>query len=159
MLISKLPTGIVEFGQLGNGSAGSGSASDIILATVQRVSDREYGGNITADLVQVGPTRIRLKINIHSTFRRIPGGPKVLAPGARRSPSGRAIKAASWEVFRDVLTQIFEWLPDCQIETALITYRGKRDFHLKYPATAAKNVGSLAAPQSYAPGAIIPENA
>jgi len=62
--------------------------------------------------------------------------------GARRSYSGRRLKAACWHAYRDVLAALFEQRPRATVRTALATYHGREGFERHYPATAYVNVGS-----------------
>lgn len=126
-----------------------------IAAIVTRVSDRDYGGNAIIERCEpISRAQLRLKLRCEFALAGSAFPKGTLAPGARRAASGRALACCSWEVFRDVLTELFRVYPGCHVRTAIITYRGRADFLLKYPATAAKNIGSTAEPQHYAPAVV-----
>jgi hypothetical protein len=71
---------------------------------------------------------------------------KSVAPGSRRSASGRRGPYACWHVSRDVLIKVFETNEGARVQTALTTYRGADDFYDQYPETAFKNIGSMVYP-------------
>lgn len=66
--------------------------------------------------------------------------------GARTSPSGRKIPAASWEARRDFMRELYKLAPGAVISTALATYKGVKDFKAKFRATGETQVGSRAKP-------------
>ena len=68
--------------------------------------------------------------------RILPASGKV--KGARRSWSGRRLKATCWHGFRDVFLALFEACPDARVTTAMADYRGKVDFEAKYLATGSR---------------------
>lgn len=65
--------------------------------------------------------------------------------GARRSWSGRRVKAACWHAHRDYLRALFAECPDAVIVTALARYTADT-FEDVYPSTANRNVGSMLQP-------------
>lgn len=67
-------------------------------------------------------------------------------PGARRSWSGRRLKATCWHAYRDVLQNLFDHYPDATVRTGLAIYRGRDGFMSTYPNTAYMNVGSDLSP-------------
>lgn len=66
--------------------------------------------------------------------------------GARRSWSGRRLRAACWHAYRDVLTEVFNINPDAVVVTGLARYNGREGFESTYPGTAYTNIGSQMAP-------------
>ena len=68
------------------------------------------------------------------------------APGARRSWSGRRIKASCWHAYRDVLAALFDVNPAARVKTAMADYNGRDAFYDRYPATAHRNIGSMMQP-------------
>lgn len=71
---------------------------------------------------------------------------KMSAPGARRSWSGRRLKAACWHAYRDVILGIFHVNPDARVYTGMAKYVGLQGFLDAYPQTAHQNIGSMAQP-------------
>ena len=69
--------------------------------------------------------------------------------GARRSHSGRRIKATCWHGFRDVFIAFFEACPDGRVTTAMADYRGRASFYAQYEATGDREVGSMMEPRTY----------
>ena len=69
--------------------------------------------------------------------------------GARYAASGRRVKAASWEVHRDFLRDLFALDPSATVRTALAVYAGADDFAQKFPATRNHRVGSQCAPVAF----------
>lgn len=69
------------------------------------------------------------------------------ANGSRTSASGRHMRKASWEAHWDAIEALLTADRDATVLTALVTYRGRADFYTKAPATAFKNVGSIAHPR------------
>ena len=65
--------------------------------------------------------------------------------GARRSWSGRRLKAACWHAHRDYLRALFAECPDAVVVTALARYTADT-FEDVYPGTATRNVGSMVQP-------------
>lgn len=116
------------------------SPLDAIEAIVRQVSIERYSGNVELrDISAPGPTRVRFTLRT-----RFSDG-----PGARRAASGRRTIGTDWEAHREIMARMFELWPDMHLHTALIDYRGKRDFELKFPLTYHKNVGSLARPAKF----------
>lgn len=71
---------------------------------------------------------------------------RALAPGQRRSGSGRRCNAVCWHGYRDVLIALFDINPEARVYTALSKYRGKAEFWQNFPATGDQNIGSMIAP-------------
>jgi hypothetical protein len=62
--------------------------------------------------------------------------------GARRSWTGRRIKAACWHAHRDVLLALFLDHPEARVFTSMASYVGVEGFKATYPDTAYRNIGS-----------------
>ena len=101
-----------------------------IKRIVASVSHALYNGNLRADCTSDGKmtrnggqTRFVLRVKCSD------------GPGARRSPSGRRIPAATWEAHKVVMQQIFAEYPKCRIKSALATYHGREAFERLHEAT------------------------
>lgn len=67
-------------------------------------------------------------------------------PGSRLNwKMNRRLIACSWEVFRDVIREMFEQGAK-RVQTAMADYRSKEDFEDKYKATRHRNMGSQLCP-------------
>ena len=69
--------------------------------------------------------------------------------GARRTHSGRRLRAACWHAHRDVLHELFTQVPNAKVITAMATYIGMDGFNDWFAMTGAVNSGSLAEPRRY----------
>lgn len=150
MLIRKGPT-FVEFARI-----------------VGDVSGDKYQGNlkVAEDFQDDLPgTQIRARLAVHNSR----------GPGARVSWTGRHGPWASWEAYRDVLTELFEQFPNSYVESLLVSmlrikdrcrhfkadgswyarhkeyhyrrgYNGRRQFLEMFPQTEEINVGSMIQP-------------
>jgi len=106
-------------------------------SVVQRVSERNYNGNIAyAHTSDQSDTRFRGRIVAKASR----------GAGTRRSWSGRRGPWACWHVTRDVLTEFFNENPDAKVTTSMAKYIGKAGFLSEYPATAYINIGSMVSP-------------
>ncbi|HEX2616631.1 MAG TPA: hypothetical protein VHL57_03760 [Flavobacteriales bacterium] len=105
-----------------------------------------YGGNLTAEITSVqSPTRFRARVvPVQSGAQTEAVG--ISAPGARKSWSGRRIKAACWHAYRDVMIEVFNINPDARIYTGMAKYKGREGFEANYPRTADQNIGSMVQP-------------
>lgn len=122
---------------------------------VAKVSDRDYEGNLRAELgSQQSATRFRGRVMLQHTGYQMFGrkDTSLLAPGQRRSASSfsgeRRINAVCWHVYRDVLTELFNQFPEARVYTAMAKYKGKDGFEANYPQTAYQNIGSMAYPMT-----------
>lgn len=109
-------------------------------SVVNTVSDGHYEGNlVTKDVHSTGGVRRpRIRGRIAVTNSR--------GPGARRSWSGRHGPWASWQAYRDVLTELFHRYPEARVRTGLAVYNGREGFEETFPATGYHNVGSMIEP-------------
>lgn len=104
------------------------------------VSRAQYHGNLVmVDGRRAGGVR-RPKIRARVTVTDSRG------PGARTSWSGRHGPWASWEAYRDVLSELFYRFPDAIVRTSVATYKGSDGFEKTFPRTALRNVGSMVQP-------------
>lgn len=118
---------------------------DTVLETVDHVSQTKYRltwqsdspiGNVYAQITWSKARRVRFTLGTRDSRKY----------GSRRSAAGRHMPKASWEAHRDIMEALFDADPDARIKTALATYRGRKDFHSKFPTTAHKNIGSIMHP-------------
>lgn len=54
--------------------------------------------------------------------------------------------AACWHVHRDFLLSLFNKVPAARVVTTVADYRGREGFERTFPATAHRNIGSIAFP-------------
>jgi hypothetical protein len=133
-----------------------GPNAEQFVAIVTVVGHERYGDNLRAvDTQHVrtlkdGRHVIRARVRaIDSGFQSRPRDTDYLAPGARRSWSGRRAGAACWHAYRDVLAAIFGRWPNAVVIAGNawhVTYNGRRGFEDRYPDTARVNVGSQVQP-------------
>lgn len=123
----------------------TGITPDQFVEAVRKAS-MSYGGNLTAEIGSIqSPTRFRARVvPVQSGASTEKAG--ISAPGARKSWSGRRIKAACWHAYRDAMIEVFAINSNARIYTALAKYRGIEGFEANYPQTADRNIGSVAAP-------------
>lgn len=115
------------------------------LEAVRKVSAR-YGDNLDAEFgSQQSATRFRARV-VPIVSGATTCAPGVSAPGARKSWSGRRIKAACWHAYRDVLIEVFAINPDARVYTAMAKYKGVDSFNEQFPRTADQNIGSMMSP-------------
>ncbi len=122
--------------------------SDVVLETAEHIGVKNYRltwpsdspiGNVYAQITWATGRRVRFTLSTRDSHKH----------GSRRSSSGRHMPKASWEAHRDVMEALFDADPHATLKTALATYRGRKDFHMKFPATAHKNVGSIMNPCTF----------
>lgn len=132
-----------------------------VAAIIAKVSAETYGGNIivhqdaspiskrTADretMVVNGYMRaIDSNVNGYGFKGRIIGATSS-GMGTRKSWSGRRGPWACWHAYRDVMRAIFAEYPHAVITSAMARYEGSDGFENTYPATANRNIGSMASP-------------
>lgn len=118
---------------------GKGVKFDTVKAAIEGVSE-EYGGNLRvhSDAKPLGVDGYGFRGRVDVSDSR--------GPGARVSWSGRHGPWACWHAYRDALRAVFEVYPHATVKTSLATYKGSDGFESTYPATANKNIGSMAAP-------------
>lgn len=105
-----------------------------------------YRGNLTAEIGrEYSATRFACRVVPRESGARTYNNGDC-APGARKSASGRRLKAACWHAYRDVLVHIFDGNPDARVYTAMARYIGRDGFLTNYPETAHQNIGSMARP-------------
>ena len=109
---------------------------DVVQDITALVSADIYNGNVYAAQTWARGSRVRFTLKTRDSD----------AFGSRRSWSGRRMKKASWEAFRDVLRAILKAHPDAVIRTSMATYRGLEGFESTYRSTAYKNIGSMMSP-------------
>lgn len=71
-------------------------------------------------------------------------------PYQRRSASvynERRVHAVCWHGHRDFMRELFARDPEARIKTSWADYRGRESFEDTFPATAYRNVGSMAFPK------------
>lgn len=121
-------------------------------AIVSQVSVNHYDGNLTTTgdeytsgsrVVTVNRARVRA---VESGFVTAPRDTDYIAPGARKSWSGRRTTAACWHAYRDVLALLFKRYPNAAVITAMARYTHRDGFYQHYPSTAYKNIGSMMQP-------------
>jgi hypothetical protein len=100
-------------------------------AIVAKVSHALYEDNLIPD-----PNAASMRLTTRDSH----------GPGARRSQSGRRMRAACWHAWRDTLRELFEQYPDVTVRTALATYKGRDGFEDWFQITGAVNIGSIAEP-------------
>jgi hypothetical protein len=105
---------------------------------VEKVSAETYRGNVIVadDAHELSGNRFVARLKVRDSH----------AYGARLSWTGRHMPAASWEAYRDVLTELFDRYPEARVRTVMATYRGKDGFEANYPDTAYVNIGSQMQP-------------
>jgi hypothetical protein len=108
---------------------------------VTELSVRRYNGNVIVhqDAHALSGNRFRARLTVQDSY----------AYGARLSPSRRHTRAASWEAYRDVLSNMFFQFPNATARTREAVYQGEPGFLMNYPATGRKNVGSMVDPVTY----------
>lgn len=123
----------------------TGITPDDFRLAVQK-ANVAYDGNLTAEIgSQQSATRFRARVvPVQSGASTMPAG--ISALGARKSWSGRRIKAACWHAYRDVLIEVFAINPDARVYTAMAKYKGVDSFNEQFPRTADQNIGSMASP-------------
>jgi hypothetical protein len=105
-----------------------------------------YGDNLDYEVTsQQSSTRFRARV-IPVVSGATTCSPGVSAPGARKSWSGRRIKAACWHAYRDVMIEVFNINPSARIYTGMAKYKGIDGFNENYPRTADQNIGSMMSP-------------
>lgn len=123
--------------------------SDTVIETAEHIGIKNYRltwhtdsaiGNVYASITWATGRRVRFTLETRDAYKH----------GSRRAASGRHMRKASWEAHRDVMEALFDADKDATIKTALATYRGRKDFYNKFPATAAHNTGSIMHPRSIA---------
>jgi hypothetical protein len=138
----------------------TGVSLDEFAYIVEHVSGYEYGDNLivhpdSRDLNGKRAPRIRARVSVKSVGAREGLPVSKTLPGVRRSGSAFSVNkdgyrarvhAACWHAYRDVLTSLFEHFPKAIVRTAMATYEGKDGFERVYPATADRNIGSMAYP-------------
>lgn len=106
-----------------------------------------YGNNLETIIgTKHSDTRFRARVTVGETGFQLYGKGDELAPGQRRSWSGRRIKAACWHVYRDVLNEVFNINPEANVYTGMAKYKGRKGFEDNYPATGERNIGSMFQP-------------
>lgn len=118
-------------------------------AIVRYIGHMRYADNLRAVDVQMvrtlqdGRPVIRGRVSVNdSGFKTKPRDTDYLAPGARRSWSGRRAGAACWHAYRDVLAELFRRYPHAVVLTGMARYEGREGFERSYPATAYHEIGS-----------------
>ena len=107
-----------------------------LVAHALREANYEYRGNLTVIETWQRGSRNRFVLRVSNSR----------AYGARKSWSGRHIKAASWEAHRDFMAAIFARDPNARLQTGMAVYRGYHGFMREYPATGDRNIGSQMCP-------------
>lgn len=119
----------------------SGLNAAAVESIVRSVSARKYGGNVVVENITDKSSnrtpRCSVKIGTLDSH----------AHGSRTSASGRHGRWASWQAFRDILTEIFDQAPTATVRTSLAVYKGRDGFEAAYPGTYWTNVGSLYEPE------------
>jgi hypothetical protein len=106
---------------------------------VAKVSDRDYQGNLRAELgSQQSATRFRGRVMLQHTGYQMFGrkDTSLLAPGQRRSASSLSGERR------------INQFPEARVYTAMAKYKGKDGFEANYPQTAYLNIGSMAYPMT-----------
>jgi hypothetical protein len=110
------------------------------LVTAVDRANRNYGGNIRIhpDAYEGGFRKpvVTGRIDVHDSRGK----------GARTTWQGRRGPYACWHAYRDVLTELFDIVPDAKVTTTMAVYDGRRGFEREYPATADRNIGSAIDP-------------
>lgn len=123
---------------------GSGINFDIVSQVISTVGQDHYAGNVVvhpdAKPIGVGGYGYQGRVSVKATK----------SPGARRSASGRALKATCWHAYGRVMVGIFDIYPHAVITTAVERYAGRDDFLSKYERTAEHNIGSVVQPMCIA---------
>jgi hypothetical protein len=117
----------------------SATLADLVLKATRAATHAKYNGNVYAEITWHSGRRVRFTLATRDAW----------AIGSRRAASGRHMRKASWEAHRDVLRYLFAVDPHASVRTALANYYGRGDFERKFPATAHKNVGSIAQPRTF----------
>lgn len=120
---------------------------------IAKLNETTYQGNLTAEIGKVHSAH-RFGARVVPLDSGAKGGWGNLgdiaynasAPGARRSATGRRLKAACWHAYRDVLAAVFDLNPEAKVYTAMAKYIGRDGFYVQYPKTAHTNIGSMAVP-------------
>lgn len=121
-------------------AAPSHNLVDTVVETAEHIGVKNYRltwqhdspiGNLFASITWAKGRRVRFTLGTRDNK----------AHGSRRNANGRRMCKASWEAHRDVMEALFDADPHAVLKTALATYRGRKDFHLKFPDTAFKNFG------------------
>ena len=107
---------------------------------------------VSVNIRHTGPSRgggetLSVKVNLPDGPE---GSPNDRERYRRISHSGRKINAVCWHGFRDFFRALFEYTPDAVVKTALATYAGSKGFEATFPATGAKNIGSMFEPMAIA---------
>ena len=120
--------------------APSHNLRDTVTETAEHIGMKNYRltwpsdlpiGNVLASITWAKGRRVRFTLETRDAYKH----------GSRRAASGRHMRKASWEAHRDIMEALFDADPQATIKTALATYKGRKDFHLQFPATAHKNFG------------------
>lgn len=126
----------------------TGVTSEQLRNAVDALNTSAYAGNLT---LSVGREYSRNRfscrvIPAESGARMFPRSSRQSAPGARKSWNGRRINAACWHAYRDVIAAVFAINPAARVYTSMSKYVGAQGFIDNYPATANRNIGSMAQP-------------
>jgi hypothetical protein len=130
-----------------------GPSEEEFRSIVTIVGHERYADNLEVTNVQEvrtlkdGRHVIRGRVRaIDSGFQTRPRDTDYLAPGARRSWSGRRQTAACWHAYRDVLAELFRRYPRATVITSMARYDGREGFERNYLTTADINIGSQMQP-------------
>lgn len=125
----------------------TGITPEDFRSAVAKISMAHYSENLRVEIgTQMSPTRFRARVIVAESGAAMWPKTELSAPGARRSHSGRRLKAACWHAYRDAIQGVFDVNPNARVYTGMSKYVGLDGFLENYPATAHQNIGSTVQP-------------